>query len=164
MPMNGATSRRPYAILAPERATVLAAALAVLSIAAGVTSWMENAWRMEGLGLSQHFGMLALYTTAPILVVTLSALARHFANLLEHPLEFRTEDEAVASLIVGAWRAFGSRRDRYIAGLLSFVGVLAIVSNMMNAQAVMTVYGIDTFDSALHFGSYYIARVYLAFI
>jgi hypothetical protein len=164
MDIDPVEARRPYAILTPGRAGLFAATLAALSVAAGLTSLVENTWRMSGLGLSQHFGMIALYTSAPVLVIVLSALATRFAGLLEHPHEFRTDDTVVAAMIMRGWTTFGGRSDRHVTALLSIAGMLAVVINTMTANSVMTLYSRDTFDSAFHFGSYYIARVYLAFI
>src|SRR5207237_1761000 len=161
MAVDAAASRHAYTIFIPGRARLLAVALGALSVAAGLTSWMENTWRLRGLGLSQHFGMLALYATAPFLVLTLSGLATRFSDLLEHPREFRTDNEVVAALIVRAWRAFGGWRDRYLTTSLVIIGMFATLANAMYAQSVMTVYGRDTFDSVFHFSSYYIQHAYL---
>ena len=138
-------------------ATLLSATVAVI-----ITVTVERTWSLQnGVGLSQHYGFLTIFATAPFLLLIANSLLEDVAAVLYAPAELDVKDRDVADAFIHAKNTFGSVVDWLVSLVLAFGGCFLLHRNVVVTHAATRYFEQDVFDSAAHPLTFLATKIYL---
>lgn len=147
-----------------------AAVYLALPLVICLASRLDGTWFMSGggKGLFQHYGMLAIFATTPIIIILTTLALQKFLLAIEELHNYtllgtippdlkRLVDRHVRSL------ALCGKSVRLFA-LFSLIGLLFSVANIVQTLKPITTYGNDVYDAYQYTYGFYSTKLYLCLI